>query len=320
MTRRIAPLCALLLLSVAADAKPGVPRGGGAPAVKPKPAPKPAPPAPPPPKEEVVVSDADSILHAGLAPNGDEVRLITEIGGKKPTATLQIGKNAATKLFAGDSVGALETAHGKLVVALAITHSTAPFRIFVDGKETKLNRPGKRYDLPFAMAMTSTPTGFTVFFQEIEPQNTNEAHTYMAKLDKAGKPDGELKEVQVPWWIGDAAWNGKGYQMALYYAGEQQGARLSMVSLTADGTPEQHPDWASQPGQLSDMNLVSDDKKILAYYRGGAGDRLMVTDVTTIGQWGGAPKAGKDLGALDGNSAIAINSKGQPVKVKRAAK
>ncbi len=263
-----------------------------------------------------VAPAAETTLHAAIAPNGDEVRLVTTVGGKAPAVTLQVGKAAATKLATTDAVGDVEVAHGIVVAALAITDDKTPFRIHVGDKVTKIARPGKRYDLPFSIALTSTPTGFTAFFQEIEAQNTNEAHTYMQKLDKEGKADGDLKEVQVPWWLGDAAWNGKGYHLALYYAGEMQGARLSMVSTDEAGNPQQHPDWASLPGQLSDMHLVADANKIYAYYRGGAGDHMVVTDVTKIGQWGGQPQAAKDLGALPAGSAIAINAKGQPVRVK----
>lgn len=328
MTARIALLAGLLvMMSTTAEAhkvRPGQPRPGPnnrpkptKPLPKPKPAPKPKPNPKPEPVVEAVTTE--TTLHAAIAPNGDEVRLVTQLNGKS-TATLQTGNGAATKLFTGDSVGAIEVAHGKVVVALAVTDETEPFRIHVGGKESKLKRPGKRYDLPFAMAMASTPTGFTVFFQEIEAQNVNEAHTYMVKLDKDGVPDGNVAEVQVPWWIGDAAWNGKGYHVALYYAGEMQGARLSMVSLTEAGAPEQHPDWASNPGALSDMNLVASGGKVHAYYRGGAGDKMYVTDVTKIGQWGGNPQSAKDLGALPASSAIAINAKGQPVRVKGAGK
>jgi hypothetical protein len=260
-------------------------------------------------------SPSEATLHAGIAPNGDEVRLVTTIGGNTPVVTLQIGKAAPTKLADGDAIGTLEVAHGKVIAALTVTDAQHPFRIHVGDTVSKLARPGKRVDLPFAMAMTSTPTGFTVFFQEVEVANTNEAHTYMVKLDKDGKPDGKLVEIQVPWWLGDAAWNGKGYHLALYYAASMDGMRLSMVSINATGVPEQHPDWSSGPGQLSDMNLVADGGKIVAYYRGGAGDRLVVTDVTTIGQWGGKSQPARDLGALAANAAIAINAKGQPVRI-----
>lgn len=261
----------------------------------------------------------ETTLRAAIAPGGDEIRLVTRIGGKAPSATLQIGAGKPQKLVSLDSIGAVEVAHGKVVVALNVFDEKQPFRIHVGDASHNLARPGKRFDMPFALGIAATPTGFTVFFQEVEVQNTNEAHTYMQKLDKDGAPDGKLTEIQVPWWIGDAAWNGKGYHLALYYAGSMEGARLSMVSLTAAGVPEQHPDWASAPGQLSDMNLVASGGKILAYYRASAGDRLHATDVTTIGQWGGKTQAAKDLGALAATSAIAINSKGQPVRVKQAA-
>lgn len=257
------------------------------------------------------------VTSAAIAPGGDEVRLVTSFGGTVG-ATLRIGKGEAKTLAKADSVGAVEVAHGKVVVALA-TMDTKPFRVVAGDKSYEIARPNKTASMPFAMGMTSTPTGFTVFFQEVEVNNPSEAHTYMLLLDKDGKPDGAAKEVAVPWWLADAQWNAGGYHLALYYAGEMRGSRLSMVSLTEAGVPQQHPDWASQPGQLSDMHLVADGKKILAYYRGGVGDKLYVTDVTTIGQWGANAQPAKDLGALDATASIAINDKGQPVRVKALA-
>lgn len=258
------------------------------------------------------------VTSAAIAPGGDEVRLVTSFGGTVG-ATLRTGKGEPKTLAKADSVGAIEVAHGKVVVALA-TMETKPFRVVAGDKTYDVARPNKTASMPFAMGMTSTPKGFTVFFQEVEVNNPNEAHTYMLLLDKDGKPDGAAKEVAVPWWLADAQWNGAGYHLALYYAGEMRGSRLSMVSLTEAGVPQQHPDWASQPGQLSDLHLVADGKKILAYYRGGVGDKLYVTDVTTIGQWGGNAQAAKDLGALDATASIAIDEKGQPVRVKALAK
>ena len=49
---------------------------------------RPPPPAPAPMVEDVV--DAETSLHAALAPNGDEVRLTTVIGGKSAGAVLQV--------------------------------------------------------------------------------------------------------------------------------------------------------------------------------------------------------------------------------------
>jgi len=234
-------------------------------------------------------------LIAAIGPKGEVVRVETD------------------DLAKGDTVGTVETAHGVVVTALGVTDAKTPFWIRVGDKTTKLARPAKRYDLPFSIAMTPTPDGFTVFFQEIEAQNTNEAHTYMVTLDKGGAVTGELREVAIPWWLADAVWDGKGYHLALFYSGEALGMRLSMVSADDKGQPREHPDWASPPGQLSDVHLVASGGKILAYYR--ALDRLVVSDVTTIGQWGANAKAGKDLGALAEGAVIAIDAKGQPVRV-----
>jgi hypothetical protein len=137
----------------------------------------------------------------------------------------------------------------------------------------------------------------------------------MVKLDKTGALDGEATEVQIPWALGAAVWNGKGYHLALFYTGEMQGARLSMVSTTAAGSPEQHPDWASQPGAIADVHLVSTGNAIRVYYR-GTGDRLIESDVTKIGQWGQVATKAKDLGALSAKQAIAITAKGTATKIK----
>jgi hypothetical protein len=177
-----------------------------------------------------------------------------------------------------------------------------------------LARPNKRVDYPFAIAATATPDGFTVFFQEVEADNPSEAHTYMALLDKTGAVTEEAKEIQVPWWLGAAAWNGNGYHLGLFYSGGQ-GVVLSMVSLTKDGAPEQHPDWATQAGTIADLHLIASGKSIRAIYR-GTGGRLVETDVTKIGQWGQVTQKSKDLGELAKDQAIAITTKGAVTKIK----
>jgi len=256
---------------------------------------------------------------AELADGGDPVRIVWTSGGKKPGAKLE-AKGTSIDLYKGEAIGTLKTAHGTTLVAISVDDPKAPFRIAVfDGKKLskvqKLARPAKQSNFPFAIAATRTPEGFTVFFQEVETGNPNEAHTFMVDVAKDGTA-GEPKEVPVPWALGDAIWNGKGYHLALMYTGEMRGARLSMVSLTASGQPEQHPDWATQPGAISDVHLVETDGTIKAIYRGGAGDHMYSTDVTKIGQWGQVTAKTSDLGALATSQVIAINAKGQPTKVK----
>ena len=125
----------------------------------------------------------------------------------------------------------------------------------------------------------------------------------------------EAREVQIPWALAAAAWNGGGYHLGLFYTGDANGIRLSMVSTTKDGAPQQHPDWASQPGLVSDVHLVSDGRSIRAVYRGSMGDRMLETDVTKIGQWGQVVTKAKDLGALATSQTIAITAKGAATKI-----
>jgi hypothetical protein len=119
----------------------------------------------------------------------------------------------------------------------------------------------------------------------------------------------------VPWWLAAATWNGNGYHLALFYAGGGTGTTLSMVSLSQDGTPEQHPDWASAPGAISDVHLVNAGRGIRAVYR-ASGNRMVETDVTKIGQWGQVSNKAKDLGAIGKQEAIAITAKGGVTKTK----
>jgi hypothetical protein len=260
---------------------------------------------------------AEITARAAVAPNGDPVQLVMTSGGKSPNLSLSIGKAKATKLYAGEGVGSIAVGHGKVVVAYAAYDGKAPYRVHVvGGEDTALPRTSERVDLPYAVAVTSTPDGFSILFQEIEARNVNEAHTYLLELDKDGKADGELREVQIPWALGDMAWNGNGYHLALFYAGGD-GVRLSMVSTTKDGVPQGHPDWASAAGLVSDVHLVADGKRIRAFYRGGMGDRLYETDVTKIGNWGSVATKAKDLGALGGKQLIGITDKGAPTKITR---
>jgi hypothetical protein len=262
--------------------------------------------------------DTERHIRAAVASNGEVAKLVVTNGGKKPSVELQAGKTKM-QLYAGEAVATLEAGHGRILIAVSIDSKKHPFQLmtFADGKLSKpiaLARTSKVESYPFAIAATATPDGFTVFFQEVETANANEAHTYMVTLDKTGAVSEEAREVQIPWWLGAAVWNGKGYHLALFYAGGGTGTTLSMVSASEDGTPQGHPDWATQPGMLSDVHLISSGGRIRAVYR-GTGNRMFETDVTKIGQWGQVTNQAKDLGALAKDQAIAITAKGAATKI-----
>jgi len=251
---------------------------------------------------------------------GDLVRLTTT-WGKTSGATLRVGTAKPIKLHDGGAIGTLVTGHDLVVIALAVDDADAPFQIQVldhgkPGKPTEVARPVDRHDLPFAVAATATPDGFTVFFQEVQADDPSAAHTYLMTLDDTGAPVGTPTEIPVPWSLAAAVWNGDGYHLALLYTMDARGMRLSMVGLSAAGQPLQHPDWASRAGFIADVHLVAEDGAIHAFYRGGSnGDRLLDSDVTKIGNWGSEPAKAKDRGALPWSKVIAIKSTGAPTKV-----
>ena len=261
--------------------------------------------------------------HAGaddrvvIGSDGKPVQLTTTFGGKAG-ARVSVAGGKAVSMFSGSAVGTLVAGHDKVLVALA-TEGKEPFRVALvgsDKKPTPIARPNNRNkDLPFAVAATATPTGFAVFFQEVQTDDPSAAHTYLVELDADGAPNGPAKEVPVPWSLAAAAYNGKGYHLALIYPGDNGGMRLSMVSLSEANQPEQHPDWASAGGFISDVHLVAADDKIRAFYRGGkAGDRMLESDVTKVGQWGTEPPKAKDHGAISTKHALAVSG-GKPTKV-----
>ncbi|HEY5933426.1 MAG TPA: hypothetical protein VIU61_02250 [Kofleriaceae bacterium] len=256
---------------------------------------------------------------AAVAPDGKHVQLTTTFA-KRSTTQLQIGKAKAATLHTGEAAGALAAGHDKLIVALATDAKTDPFKIIVvtgdkRGQAIGVARPGTRKDHPFAVAATATKAGFAVFFQEVQADDPSAAHTYLLELDDAGKPNGDAKEIAVPWSLAAAVDNGNGYHLALIYPGD--GMRISMVSLTADGSPQQHPDWASPAGFITQVQLVRDDKTIRAFYKGGKNnDRIHEIDVTKIRDWGSEPPKPKDHGVIGPRQALAV-ANGKPVKIGR---
>lgn len=221
-------------------------------------------------------------------------------------------------VYGGEAVGTVTTGHGLVVVAYA-TGGDKPFRVrtLEDGKlhdPLAFARPSKRRDVPFAIAATATPDGFAIFYQEVQTDDPTAAHTYLCLLDGEGEVTQAPKEINVPWALADAIWDGDGYHLALIYAGGGDGMRLSMVHTTRDGAPQGHPDWASAPGIVTDVHLATAGDRVLAFYR--RDDHLIETDVTQIGQWGRVTSPSKDRGALAAATVLAVNAKGEAIRLR----
>jgi hypothetical protein len=257
---------------------------------------------------------ADTAVRATIDGAGHPIKLVTTWAER---GKLELDGKL---VYAGDAAGTVVAGHGLVVVPYEVA-GDKPFRVRIadDGKlrdPIAFARPGKADNSPFAIAATATPDGFAIFYQEVQNNDPTAAHTYLLELDAAGKP-GTPKEIPVPWALADVVWNGDGYHLALIYAGGGDGMRLSMVAATKEGQPQGHPDWASAAGTVMDVHLVKVGDRILAYYRGGAGgDRLIETDVTHIGNWGGVTEHSSDRGALAQSTTLAVNAKGEAVRLK----
>jgi len=237
-------------------------------------------------------------------------------------ASLAIGDAAPTILFQGPSAGAVERGERVSIVAYEAYDRAAPFRYRVirraaDGHtleaERHFARPGARtMDSPFAVAIAPIPgRGFALFYEEVQSDDPSGARSYLFMLDLDGAPMGEGREIQVPWPIAAAAWNGHGFHLGLVYPGGGDGMRLSMVSLTPEGTPEQHPDWSSAAGFISDVHLVVDGTSIHAHYRGGSGgDRWFESDVSVIGSWGRQAPPATDHGRFELDATLVVHANG----------
>jgi hypothetical protein len=254
---------------------------------------------------------ADSTTRAALDGGGKATKLVTTWGDH---GKLELDGKL---VFGGEAVGTVVSGHGVTVVAYEVS-ADKPFRVRVseDGKlhdPLAFARPAKADNSPFSIAATATPDGFAIFYQEVQNNDPTAAHTYLLELDGEGKASGAPREVQVPWALADAIWDGSGYHLALIYAGGGDGMRLAMVSTTKDGQPQGHPDWSSAPGVIADVHLSHIGDRTLAFYR--RDDHLIETDVTRIGSWGQVTSPSHDRGALSAGTILAINAKGEPVKI-----
>lgn len=243
------------------------------------------------------------------------------------SARLKVPGIEPVTLHGGPAAATLVAGHGLVLAAYAFDHAREPFHVRVVTREGEgyrvgppvgVARPVQRRDSPFAVVATAVPDGFAVFFQEVEVADPTAAHTYLLRTDVQGAPQGPAVEVRVPWSLADASWNGHGFHLALIYPGDASGMRLSMVSLTETGTPQQHPDWSSRAGFITDVHLAFVNGRVLAFYRGGrGGTRLLERDVTQIGAWGRDPPRARDHGELARDNVIVVALQGSTARPRR---
>ena len=277
----------------------------------------------PPPQSDTASS---SLRFAGT----QEFRVRTEWKAgmqKKSQVTLTTPKLAKPiELFDGKTVRADVAGRSGSALVAMIHGGSAPFVRFslVDlsvsppkANTVKVARPNDAERRPASVVATSDPKGFTVLWQEESTKDPSlDVRTYFVRVSPSGSVIEKPKVVNVPWALAAIAHNGHGYHLALYYDGAKPGeTRLAMVTLSTAGEPEQHPWWASAPGDIADVQLLHAGTHIAAYFRGGKdATELFSTDVTAVGQWGQEPAAAKSRGKLDSDAAYAVKPDGSVVK------
>ena len=224
------------------------------------------------------------------------------------------------QLYKGKKVRADVAARdGSLLVAM-IRGGSDPFVRFslvdLSGSEPKLvsvkvARPADAERRPASVVATADPQGFSVIWQEESTKDPSaDVKSYFTRVTPAGKLSTKPTLVAIPWALAALAHDGKGYHLALFYDGAQRGeTRLAMVTLSADGAPQQHPWWASAPGDINDVELVRIGARVLAYYRAGASAaELFASDVTAEGQWGQEPSPAQSQGKIAPDEVYAVTS------------
>ena len=256
------------------------------------------------------------------------VRTAWEAGGGSAKVTLSVPGRAPVELHDGAQVFTAVATRGSVVFA-AVTElspggelSLSTVDLAGDGRRRELTArfPGGRTLIPSTVIATPDADGFTVLWQALAANDLRGATTVMMRVRADGSWIDRPREVAVPWALADIAWNGRGYHLALYFDGQGPSeTRLSMVTLSADGAPEQHPWWASQPGLVDEVQLVRAGDRIVAVYRGGReGTELRRRDVTDVGQWGGNVAPGATEGRITrAEEYVAVERAGRVVVERR---
>jgi len=243
-------------------------------------------------------------------------------GQRTATVTLQAVDAAlhvqrrAMRVYAGPAVlTSLAFRPGASLVTLVRggAGSFVRFAIVPDGPASRVRVVEARvaasgdYRPAYAFACAD-PDGFAVIWQEASPSHPNDPRTWMGRLSETGQWLSPPHIVQVPWGFGAIAWNGSGYHLALYYDGSGAGqSRLTLVTLSREGQPEQHPWWLTEPDAIGDVQMLQAADGMHVLYRGGAqGTELMTIVSHAVGSWGRAEGGAQNAGSLRGNEAYAL--------------
>ncbi len=147
---------------------------------------------------------------------------------------------------------------------------------------------------PAGLVIAADAGGFAVVLQEQQADVNADVTSTFARVGLDGAWISPPRPAAIPWGLAalGAAPDGS-YELAVLFGGWGQGAasgqaRICLVTLRADGSPSEHPWWASANETLTDVRVAVSAAGIDLFYR-TAGDELRHHRFARDGGWGQEP-------------------------------
>lgn len=225
------------------------------------------------------------------------------IEGSPRRAEVDVVRGATrVRAYDGRTVRTASAAHGD-VVGIGYYHGgPEPFAgvVLVDlarGTRTEASLPvaGAASPLrPAGLVITADASGFALVLQEQQADVNADVASTFARIGLDGRWLTGPQHAAIPWGLAALAAAPDGsYELAVLFGGWGQAqaagqARICLVTLRADGSPSEHPWWASANAVLTDVRVAVSAAGIDLFFR-TAGDELRHHRFAHDGGWGQEP-------------------------------
>ena len=246
------------------------------------------------------------VSEAVSTPGGPVLVDVRWIEGSPRRAEVDLVRGAARlRAYDGRTVRTAAAAVGD-VVALGYYHGgPEPFAglVLVDliaGTRTAVELPvagATSPHRPAGLVIAAEPSGFAVVLQEQQADPSADVLSTFARIGLDGVWRTAPHPVAIPWGLAAlAATPAGGYELAVLFGGwggaPSGQARVCVVSLTAEGSPTEHPWWASANATLTDVRLAASSAGIDLFYR-ATDDIVRHHHFAADGHWGSEPPAAR---------------------------
>jgi hypothetical protein len=258
------------------------------------------------PISSAVAADGDSVETWRTLDDGTTVSLLatsTTLANGKLGAVVKVqpldaklaNKGAAIKVYEGAYViSTLAVRPGSAAVLMYRGGATAFVKVGLvelgTGKSTVVDLPrtAGAGSMPTGAVACADADGFTFLWQE-QGTGGGAAQGTIARVKADGTIVKKPTSVGMIWSLGAIVDDGRGYTLAVRYDGQAPDqTRIAFVTLTYDGTPEQHPWWGARPAMVGEIQMVMVKGVATAVYRAGdATQSILAAPADKVkGQWG----------------------------------